>query len=277
MTLRALSRDPGATHERRAQDPRNWEVRLRPWEDRVGYVDDVLVDERGRACYFDIALEKPERHVLIPAGQAEPEPVDRIVWINGIGNEQLQRIPEYTHDPASVNRDYEGNLLTAYERTDDSVDYYDRPDFAASWGRGKNTTAAGRLARIDRLDEVDVAKADPDPRGWEVVGADGERLGKVHHLMGDLLAMRVRYLTVELENENREILVPVGHVHLDTRGKKVQVSILDRSGVMSAPVYDGGEITREHERAVTAFFEQAYGGDRKYDHPRYRYSGNPYE
>jgi hypothetical protein len=176
-----------------------------------------------------------------------------------------------------VNRDYEGSLLTAYDRTDESVDYYDRPDFSASWGRGKNTTGAGRLARLDRLDDIDVAKGDSDPRGWDAVGADGETLGKVHHLIGDLLAMRVRYLTVEIEDEGREILVPVGHVQLDTREKKVQVPILDRFEFLSAPVYDGGEITREQERAVTAFFEQAYSGDRRYDHPRYRYSGNPCE
>ncbi|MGH9334535.1 MAG: PRC-barrel domain-containing protein, partial [Vicinamibacteria bacterium] len=188
---------------------------------------------------------------------------------------QLSAIPAYGHDPAAIDRDYERSLISAYDRSDAGTDYYDRPDYAASWGRGKSLTGSGKLVRLDQLDDIDVAREDSDPRGWHVVGAGGEKLGKVHHLIGDVDAMKVRYLTVKIDGQiaggDREVLIPVGHVALEPEDKQVRAPALDGSRLLALPAYEGGEITREHERALTSSFGEAYSDERRYHHPRYRY------
>lgn len=276
MTLRALSKVPNTRHESGTYDLRNWEARLRRGEDRVGVIDDMLVDEGGRACYLDVALDAEDRHVLVPSGQAEAEAGERVVWLSGLTRDQLSALPAYGHDPSAIDGDFERRLVTIYDRVDTGSDYYDRADYAASWGRGRNLAGSGKLARLDRLDDVDLARGDADPRSWDVVGADGRKLGEVHHLIGDLESKKVRYLTVTIDREitdgKREVLISVGHVELDPGDKQVRLPAFDPGRILTLPVYDGGEITREHEMALTASFNEAYSGERRYHHPRYRYA-----
>ena len=46
-----------------------------------------------------------------------------------------------------------------------------------------------------------VAEGDPDVRGWNVLGADGRKMGEVDELLVDTRALRVRYLDVTLDLE----------------------------------------------------------------------------
>lgn len=59
--------------------------------------------------------------------------------------------------------------------------------------------SAGRVVPLSQLTDYQVAEGDPDVRGWEVVAADGARLGTVDDLLVDTAQMKVRYLDVELE------------------------------------------------------------------------------
>ena len=62
-------------------------------------------------------------------------------------------------------------------------------------------TTTPRLARLDDLDDVRIAEGDPDPRGWDVLAADGRAVGRVDTLIADTAAMKVRYLDVELDEK----------------------------------------------------------------------------
>src|SRR5947199_4072906 len=58
-----------------------------------------------------------------------------------------------------------------------------------------------RIAPLGDFDDRDVAAPDTDVRGWDVIAADGERLGVVDELLIDSGTGRVRYLDVDLEDD----------------------------------------------------------------------------
>lgn len=113
-----------------------------------------------------------------------------------------------------------------------------------------------RLIPLHDLKDFKVAKEDPDARGWKVIGADGERFGKVKDLIVDPQQMKARYLDVEVdrrlfnEEYDRHLLVPIGAATLDKEDDKVFVPFIDRNSIASYPVYLGGMITEDYEYAV---------------------------
>jgi orotate phosphoribosyltransferase-like protein len=64
--------------------------------------------------------------------------------------------------------------------------------------------ANDRIPSLKRLkeieDEFEVADKHLDVRGWEVLGTNGEKIGKVDELIVDIEAMKVRYLDVDVAN-----------------------------------------------------------------------------
>ena len=66
----------------------------------------------------------------------------------------------------------------------------------------------------------EIAKGDPDIRGWDVRYRNGEKIGSVEELIFDTVAKKVRYMIVDLDEnelrlEDRKILVPIGFAELD--------------------------------------------------------------
>lgn len=53
---------------------------------------------------------------------------------------------------------------------------------------------------LSRLQNYRISEGDPDVRGWEVLGADGRKIGEVDDLLVDTEALRVRYLNVNLDS-----------------------------------------------------------------------------
>ncbi|MEA2694741.1 MAG: hypothetical protein QOJ16_4128 [Acidobacteriota bacterium] len=62
-----------------------------------------------------------------------------------------------------------------------------------------------RIAPLGDFDDRDVTGEDVDVRGWDVIAADGERMGVVDELLIDSGTGRVRYLDVDLEDDLVEI------------------------------------------------------------------------
>jgi uncharacterized protein (TIGR02271 family) len=60
-----------------------------------------------------------------------------------------------------------------------------------------NQTDFGSLQRMSELNNYNIEKGDPDPRGCTVVGSDGTRIGTVVDLVVDTTAMKVRQLLVD--------------------------------------------------------------------------------
>ncbi|MFL6195655.1 MAG: PRC-barrel domain-containing protein [Thermoanaerobaculia bacterium] len=66
-------------------------------------------------------------------------------------------------------------------------------------GRLDEAMPGGSVVPLRRLHNFRISEGDPDVRGWEVMGADGRRIGEVDDLLVDSEALRVRYLDVILD------------------------------------------------------------------------------
>lgn len=138
-----------------------------------------------------------------------------------------------------------------------------------------------RIARLNDLDDYEVADHDPDIRGWDVLSADGRRIGEVDDLYVDPGAMKVRYLNVELADEFRtggsdhHVIVPVGRAQLHEKDDNVMVDGLEAGRVTAMPTY-GGRLDRTYEDSVRTYFgsrvtatgDVDYYGDRDFDDER---------
>jgi hypothetical protein len=143
---------------------------------------------------------------------------------------------------------------------------------------------ATRLARLKDLDDYKVADGDVDPRGWKVISADRMECGKVDSLITDPVAMKVRYLDVELDkkklklDDSRHVLVPIGGATLDDKEDLVYLGTLTAEKLASLPPFDHDNITREDEIALrrrldtqfnpterdTDFYSHAHFDDRRF-------------
>lgn len=120
---------------------------------------------------------------------------------------------------------------------------------------------SANLARMDELDDFDIADREPDPRGWEIRSADDREIGEVDELIVDTQAMKVRYLDcalnedeLGLEEQGRHILIPVGFARLDEDDETVQVDRLTTDEVARLPEFTGLPIQREEEEELETAF-----------------------
>ena len=107
-----------------------------------------------------------------------------------------------------------------------------------------------RIVPLQELPDFEVADGDPDVRGWEVTGAGGRRIGKVDRLLVDRDAMKVRYLDVDVEDDRRHVLVPVGYAVLDRDGHGVRVDGITAADLTGLPAYAHGRLTGDDVAAV---------------------------
>lgn len=126
---------------------------------------------------------------------------------------------------------------------------------------------SNRIAPLDQLEDFKVAEGEPDVRGWDVVSSDGKRIGEVHELLVDTTAMKVRYLDVDLDEEelaledrDRHVLVPIGFARLDEENDKVFVDNLRTADVTGLPAYGHGPVTRDLEATVEERFTRGAAG-----------------
>ncbi|WP_400192412.1 PRC-barrel domain-containing protein [Hymenobacter sp. B81] len=112
------------------------------------------------------------------------------------------------------------------------------------------------LTRLRDLTDFEVADGSPDVRGWAVRGLDGQPFGRVHELIVDPQALKVRYLDVTLDRgllpsgDERHVLIPIGAAALDDDDDNVFVPALDRNSVLDYPPYRDIFISRAFEEAM---------------------------
>lgn len=137
-----------------------------------------------------------------------------------------------------------------------------------------------RLYRLDELSDYKVASDYPDVRGWELLDAEGRRIGKIDNLLVNKFEERVVYLDVEVNEElikkghevfrtpasegiheylNKEgedhLVVPIGAVAIDEDAGNVVCNTISFDTFAQTNRYNkGAEIDREYEVKLLAVY-----------------------
>src|SRR5215207_3044268 len=105
------------------------------------------------------------------------------------------------------------------------------------------------LIELERADSFAVAKDDNDPRGWAVVGCDGNELGKVRTLLVDTELLRAVYLVCDLTS-NRAVLLPITYARLDKENSRVIFDVIDAQGCDKLQAYTGAAPDAAQQDAI---------------------------
>ena len=128
---------------------------------------------------------------------------------------------------------------------------------------GSGVGQRGLMKPLGDLDNFEIAKNIPDPRGWDVMTTDGSKIGKVHELIVDTGARRTRYIDVSLDKKalsldnDRDVLIPIGDAQLDSAADEVVIDKLTARQLADLPEFKHVEITREYETSVLPNFGTA--------------------
>lgn len=113
-----------------------------------------------------------------------------------------------------------------------------------------------RLQELDRSD-FDIVEGEPDIRGWDVCTADGKKIGEVEELIVDAQQKRVRYMVVELDDDEadledeKKVLVPIGLAELDKDEDDVILPSASVAQLASLPAYDSDNLDEAAEQRIS--------------------------
>jgi photosynthetic reaction center H subunit len=256
MALRPISRLEDFTFPEDAWDVRGWGVRTRADDQRVGKVEDMLLDHAGGLRYLDVNLGFLKKHVLVPLDHARADREANVVWIETLTKRQLHDVPEYALEAEALDESYERRLDTIYGGTTASA----HRNLVAPVTDIEDEIELRRLGAIE--DEYRVAG--DDPRSWDVLTGDGRTVGRVAELMIDPGAMKARYLDValderelDLEPVDRHVLIPSDRVRLERNRRKVVVAGLLGGDLAAYPQYGGLPFRRRQAKEIEDFFGRA--------------------
>lgn len=131
----------------------------------------------------------------------------------------------------------------------------DKPDLTYD-GRAK-------IVPMREDNEFAIADGDPDPRGFDVVGADGLIAGVVSDVWVDRSEFMIRYLEVEFlapdsdpeTPTTRRVLFPINFATVDAKRQRVWTDALLSTDFQNIPTTrDGASITLLEEDKVVAYF-----------------------
>lgn len=216
---------------------------------KAGTVADLLIDGSGRVRFVDVEFGFPRKHVLIP--QERLQWGERRLVIDAWAKEGFGGLPPY--DPS---RALDRGLLEEMRRVFPAVYDPEADDWRAP------VTGELRIVPLSEAKDFRLEKGAPDLRGWNVFGADGDRLGVVSQLLVDRGALTVRYLDVDVHEDlfrlrdDRHVLLPLERVDLRERGKDVWVERLPTATLALLPAYTGGPVGPSLERAVEEAFSE---------------------
>ena len=108
-----------------------------------------------------------------------------------------------------------------------------------------------------------VAEGDRDPRGFDVIGCDGEKGGTVSDIWVDRSEPQIRYLEVAV-NAGKKVLLPMGFAKIQKKAGTVKVLAITGAQFANVPaIAHADHVTFREEDLVCAY----YGGGKLYAVP----------
>jgi photosynthetic reaction center H subunit len=216
-------------------------VYLRREDRREGYPLEDEVTGRVDTPAGVLANAGPKRF-LLPFGRGTVttptkgrEPVD-------VAGERTFRSPGAPYHPT-------GNPLTSKLGP---AAYADRADVPDLDGEGRS-----RIVPIGLTQHIAVDYRDTDPRGMQVLGADGAVAGTVTDLWVDRAEHQIRYL--EIDTGTNRVLAPMGMAKVRGKVRQVVVDAINAADFAGAPVpKTAGQITFLEEEKIFGYFGGGY-------------------
>ncbi|HZH95813.1 MAG TPA: PRC and DUF2382 domain-containing protein [Flavisolibacter sp.] len=123
------------------------------------------------------------------------------------------------------------------------------------------STENSRNTRLQKLSgsDFEISDGEQDIRGWDVKDASGKQLGEVEDLIFDYETRKVRYLVVDLEEndfdlDDKEVLVPIGIAELHENDDDVILQGVSAEQMRSLPEYDEDRFDTDHETSIRNVF-----------------------
>ena len=162
MALHKISDfDPDYRHSFDDRDMKGYSVYSEN-DEKIGTVNDILVDEEGRFRYFivDLGFWIFGKKVLLPMGRTRIDYNADRVYATGLTREQAENLPEYNENDL-VDYDYEERVRGVY-RTPST--YGTAGTMGSATSTGTTTPATDAISPIERSASLDAtAPLDPTP------------------------------------------------------------------------------------------------------------------
>lgn len=232
----------------RTRDLIGWAV-ADPAGATVGTVSDLLIGRDGRVRYLAVKRGLLGSTVLLPVEELDWG--DQSMRLNRWLDADVRRLPPYDAD-GPLSAELVEEMARAHPRFYGPPLPFDAP----------GVEAQPRIVPLKEAREFRLPRDAPNPRGWEVFGADNERVGVVEGLLVDPSQMRVAYLDVDvaedlfLLREDRHVVVPMEYVELRERGRDVWVKGLTAREIALLPAYTGGGLDPLVEQRVERAFNR---------------------
>ena len=238
-------------------DIRGWDVYGSEGE-KFGTVEDVVVDVKDRNLrYIQVKLSSDvsstENFILVPVGIANLHDSENEVHINSYNKQTIQNYPEYTGEP--VTREYESTLRKALlpETTETSEeDFYEHEHFDEHRFFGKRRTH--KLYRSKDLGKYKENLVRPNVKGWDVYDEDGNKIAKVDEVIADPYMERVRYLELEVKENDKHVLVPLGAAKMKEEDDDLILHKFGSGTLNNMPEYKGEIVTRDYEMELSKVY-----------------------
>ena len=217
--------------------------------DNVGTVSDILIDRAGKVRFLAVDPGLFKKPYLVP--------VEALEW----GDNALQsawsladirRLPPYDSSVALTPPVLE-ELGRAYPR-----------HYGSRIGEPVGPGEGARVVPLKDAKDFRLSKGAPNLKGWSVYGSDAEKVGVVTQMLVDPLAMKVRYIDVDLADDlfgltdDRHVLVPLEAVELRERSEDVWVQGMVGRDIATLPAYLGGPVDPLLEEGVESAFNTSY-------------------
>ncbi|HEX6750969.1 MAG TPA: PRC-barrel domain-containing protein [Longimicrobium sp.] len=214
----------------------------------VGTVSDILIDRQGRVRFLAVDPGFFKKPFLLP--------VEALEWGEGSlqtswTDAEVKRLPPY--DPGvPLTAGVLDELGRAFPRY-----YGEHVGSAFDPGDGPS------VVPLKDAKDFRLARGAPNLKGWNVYGADNEKVGSVAQMLVDPVALKIRYLDVDLADDlfglvdDRHVLVPLEAVELRERSQDVWVQGLSGREIAKLPAYLGGPVDPLLEQASERSFRLA--------------------
>lgn len=147
---------------------------------------------------------------------------------------------------------------------------------------------ANHLQTLSGTSDYQLSDGEPDIRGWEVKNAEGDYIGDVNDFLFDTVHRKVRYLIVDLNNnevglDEHLVLVPIGLAEVHEEEDAVILPTIKTSQLLMLNAYQPSDFDENAEESVqSAYIGSDEGEDspaiiheNRYDHEHFN-EGNLY-